>query len=198
MTYSAPLPPAPAGHDPYRIADHPALDLLNTVASPEGAPVDFWQSDADVERWLEVLDPNTPSGGTAKRGALLNEARRLREAVRELVEQRKAGKRSDPAVLNEYLREAGSYAQLEWSRTGAPSLARVHAQGTPRARLGPLAESAAQLLADGDFTLVRCCEHPDCILWFYDRTKSHRRRWCNMATCGNRYKVAEFRKRQQR
>ena len=44
--------------------------------------------------------------------------------------------------------------------------------------------------------LIRECEHPDCVLWFYDRTKSHRRRWCSMALCGNRHKVAEFRKRQ--
>jgi predicted RNA-binding Zn ribbon-like protein len=32
---------------------------------------------------------------------------------------------------------------------------------------------------------------------FYDRTKSHKRRWCSMALCGNRHKVAEFRKRRQ-
>ncbi|HEX8403835.1 MAG TPA: CGNR zinc finger domain-containing protein, partial [Duganella sp.] len=41
------------------------------------------------------------------------------------------------------------------------------------------------------------CEHPECILWFYDRTKSHKRRWCSMALCGNRYKAAQFRKRSQ-
>ena len=34
-------------------------------------------------------------------------------------------------------------------------------------------------------------------LMFYDRTKSHKRRWCSMALCGNRHKVAEFRKRRQ-
>jgi predicted RNA-binding Zn ribbon-like protein len=61
----------------------------------------------------------------------------------------------------------------------------------------PVAEAAAQLLAEGEFQLVRVCEHPDCTLWFYDRTKSHKRRWCSMAVCGNRHKVAEYRKRQQ-
>jgi predicted RNA-binding Zn ribbon-like protein len=61
--------------------------------------------------------------------------------------------------------------------------------------LGPVAEAVAQLLAEGNFALVKQCEHPDCILWFYDRTKSHKRRWCSMAQCGNRYKAAQFRKR---
>jgi predicted RNA-binding Zn ribbon-like protein len=31
------------------------------------------------------------------------------------------------------------------------------------------------------------------VLWFFDRTKSHRRRWCSMAVCGNRHKAARFR-----
>ncbi|MDX3854896.1 CGNR zinc finger domain-containing protein [Streptomyces sp. AK02-01A] len=37
----------------------------------------------------------------------------------------------------------------------------------------------------------------DWLLWFYDRTKSHRRRWwwCSMETCGNRTKVRARRSR---
>lgn len=36
---------------------------------------------------------------------------------------------------------------------------------------------------------VRSCEHPDCVLWFHDTSKSGRRRWCSMQTCGNRTKA---------
>ncbi|WP_327229156.1 CGNR zinc finger domain-containing protein [Achromobacter xylosoxidans] len=32
---------------------------------------------------------------------------------------------------------------------------------------------------------------------FHDKTKSHRRRRCSMALCGNRMKVAAFRSRQK-
>jgi predicted RNA-binding Zn ribbon-like protein len=67
----------------------------------------------------------------------------------------------------------------------------------PEQYLLPLAEAAAQLLADENFEHVRRCEHPDCTLYFYDRTKSHRRRWCSMKACGNRYKVARFRDKQR-
>jgi predicted RNA-binding Zn ribbon-like protein len=28
------------------------------------------------------------------------------------------------------------------------------------------------------------------VLFFYDTTKNHARRWCSMAFCGNRHKVA--------
>ena len=73
---------------------------------------------------------------------------------------------------------------------------------TPGARAGALLElaaavesAAAELLASGNFSLIRRCESESCVLWFYDRTKSHQRRWCSMASCGNRHKVAAFRKR---
>ncbi len=73
-----------------------------------------------------------------------------------------------------------------------PGLARLGAQ---TAAENPGEDVPIELLVEGDFELVRNCEHPDCILWFYDRTRSHKRRWCSMATCGNRYKAARFRER---
>ncbi|QCW28702.1 hypothetical protein FE772_10180 [Lysobacter enzymogenes] len=82
-----------------------------------------------------------------------------------------------------------------WSRARTAPRRRA-AVGDPAWRaLAPLGEAAAQLLAELDFALVRQCEHSDCVLWFHDTTKSHRRRWCAMALCGNRHKVSEFRKR---
>jgi len=38
----------------------------------------------------------------------------------------------------------------------------------------PVAESAMDLLCDGDPTLVRKCENPACVLYFYDATKNRR------------------------
>jgi predicted RNA-binding Zn ribbon-like protein len=71
-------------------------------------------------------------------------------------------------------------------------------KATPEQLLMPVALSGAELLASGNFDLVRACESAECVLQFYDRTKSHRRRWCSMATCGNRHKVAAFRARDAR
>jgi predicted RNA-binding Zn ribbon-like protein len=36
---------------------------------------------------------------------------------------------------------------------------------------------------------IRQCQHPACVLWFYDTTRNETRRWCSMATCGNRAKA---------
>jgi predicted RNA-binding Zn ribbon-like protein len=36
---------------------------------------------------------------------------------------------------------------------------------------------------------IRRCQHPACVLWFYDTTRNSTRRWCSMTTCGNRAKA---------
>ena len=40
---------------------------------------------------------------------------------------------------------------------------------------------------------VRRCADPRCGRVFQDETKNGRRRWCDMATCGNRAKAARHR-----
>jgi predicted RNA-binding Zn ribbon-like protein len=38
---------------------------------------------------------------------------------------------------------------------------------------------------------VRQCAHEECILYFLDLSKSGKRKWCSMETCGNRKKAAK-------
>src|SRR5437867_3930953 len=64
--------------------------------------------------------------------------------------------------------------------------------------LVPVAESASDLLCHGDLALILKCENPRCILYFYDTTKNHARRWCSMTVCGNRMKVAAHYRRRRR
>ena len=180
------------------LGDHPALDLLNTVSRVEGELVDSLQSDRDVLLWLKRAGwPLEGDLVNLRSSALLHAMRTLREEIRTLVEKRKAGKRLDVGALNAFLAESRSYLELVPNKEGGLRLERQWKQGTSEQVLAPLAESAADLLAHGDFSLVRRCENEECVLWFYDRTRSHHRRWCSMATCGNRHKVAAFRKRQQ-
>ncbi|WP_137924896.1 ABATE domain-containing protein [Cupriavidus sp. 2SB] len=184
-------------HTPPRLlADHTALDLINTVELADGIAVDYWQTDADVVDWLAKVDLlPTDARGRAPKG-LLVAARNLRELVRSLVSRKKAGKKIDVAMLNQALEAGGSHLCIQTGPHGALSVLRVYPRETAAQYLVPLAEAAVDLLVDGDFELVRKCESDECTLWFYDRTRSHRRRWCSMALCGNRHKVAAFRKRE--
>jgi predicted RNA-binding Zn ribbon-like protein len=187
-----------ASAEPMLVGDHPALDFLNSVARLEGKLVDSFQRDSDVLGWLAHTGwPVESDPADLRPQSLVQTARTLRETVRTLVERRKAGKRVDPEALNTFLAEARSSMKLAQKKDGSLQLTRKWKQRTAGEILAPLAESAADLLANGDFDLVRHCQNDECVLWFYDRTKSHHRRWCSMATCGNRHKVMAFRQRRQ-
>lgn len=178
------------------VGDHLALDMLNTEARNDGAAIDFWTSADDVLAWLSMQ--NIAAKGMVDHQDLLAQAHALRTLARRLITRRQEGKDdrdADIASLNRHLHALVSAPHLERNDEGQLKLTRTAGGATVAALLGPLAEAVAQLLVEGDFALVRQCEHPDCILWFYDRTKSHKRRWCSMAVCGNRYKAAQFRKK---
>jgi predicted RNA-binding Zn ribbon-like protein len=58
--------------------------------------------------------------------------------------------------------------------------------------LAAIARSAAEIVVEGAKAPIRLCANPRCGLFFYDASRTHRRRWCSMASCGNRSKVATF------
>jgi len=63
--------------------------------------------------------------------------------------------------------------------------------------LWPVARAAAELLTSEDLANVRQCASETCAWVFLDRTKNHRRRWCDMKTCGNRNKARRYYQRQK-
>jgi predicted RNA-binding Zn ribbon-like protein len=63
--------------------------------------------------------------------------------------------------------------------------------------LWPVARAAAQLLTSSELSFIRCCASDTCRWLFLDKTKNHRRRWCEMKTCGNRDKARRYYQRQK-
>ncbi len=184
---------------PHFIADNLALDFINSEIGIGAKHTELLNDDAQVIEWLrragvasEIAKP--PPG---RRGALLKAALALRKIARELILSRHAQRAADPSALNRILARGNTYHELVWKKAQTPEYIQHRRVTTPEDLLVPVAEAIAALLTDGDFTLIRKCENPDCTLWFYDHTKSHHRRWCSMAVCGNRMKVALFRSRQK-
>ena len=184
--------------DAVSLGGHPALDLLNTVARENGALVDAFETDEDVLAWLAQRGWSAPSGYKPGRSfALLVAARGLRETIREILETVKVEKKPDLQPLNLFLAQASFQLELSANRRHGIKLERKLIGASPYLTLWPIAEAAAELIAHGDLRLVRRCEDEVCVLWFYDRTRSHLRRWCSAETCGNRNKVRSFRERQK-
>ena len=66
---------------------------------------------------------------------------------------------------------------------------------SPRTLMVPIARSFASLLTEADKSRLRECKNQACGLYFYDSSKSGTRAWCSLELCGNRSRVATFRKR---
>jgi len=193
------------------VGDQLALDFLNSTAAPRGTPIEWIANGRALITWLadaKALDPSDAERIRTQFSAReLNQAARdgvaLREWFREVLVRAKARgigslRRADIDRLNNVLTRDAAYHRIECVKDGGLRLVAGRSWRKPDDLLVPLAAAMADLLCDGDLNLVRHCENPPCTMWFYYRTKGHRRRWCSQAVCGNRAKVAAFRDRQKR
>ena len=178
------------------LASDPSLDFLNTEWPTASGKEDFFETDEDVFTWLGQagLAPDRVQE-VRPTGALLRAARALRAVLRTLVEARKAGKVPDFSDLNAFLVAAQSHPQLIWTKSKSVALKTVRTADTAEEILAPVALKAAELFSTADFRRVRRCGEQTCVHWFLDTTRPGRRRWCSMATCGNRLKVKSYRQR---
>ena len=187
------------------VGDVLCLDFLNTVAEGRELLMDFpglvrWLMDAGVLPAAQVDGVRTHWSAGRRAAASLAEARILREVLRTAIRAFSHGERIPPAsleVLNRHLAQSPVRAELVEEAGGRISK-RFHLQWKETADLlAPVVASAADLLAGADRSLLHRCAGANCTLFFYDRTKNHRRRWCSAAMCGNRAKVAAHRARQK-
>ena len=203
--------------DPFFVAGIPALDFLNSIATPVDTPVEWITSGEDLVKWLdtaklvpkEVLGSMRRTTVPGELDAVAAQARALREWFRKFVDDHK-GKPlrhetvKELAPLNRILERDQVYGQIAKREPGQDPavqsslvwrpLRRWHA---PDTLLLPLARSMAELVCNEDFSHVKRCEGETCTLFFLDRTHGRGRRWCSMAACGNRAKQAAHRKRER-
>jgi len=147
------------------------------------------------ERGATLL--SLPESDPRAAGMLLGRATRLRNALREcfgaLVRKTPiAGEWTKP--INEILRITEGHDELV-PRDGNWKLEFVAREGGPDWLLAAIARSAAEIVTEGPAARLAACANPACSLLFCDTSRTHRRRWCSMAVCGNRYKVASFARR---
>jgi predicted RNA-binding Zn ribbon-like protein len=200
MSSADPVPDFP------RLANLLCLDLVNTEVIAGGERTDLLGEFGDLMRWAQgaglVSDAEaraaTAAWGQTRQGsAAVAAARRLRQALRAMAEDLREGRppaAGAAAAINEGLAMGASVLRLE-RRGGVYETKRHLLEASASSVLVPIAESAAWLIEKGDRRLVRRCENPACILFFYDTTKNKRRRWCAMEGCGSRAKAAAYYRR---
>jgi predicted RNA-binding Zn ribbon-like protein len=193
--------PMPHNYSSSLIAGRLALDFANT------SPISHDLSWDEFVSFLLDAKLVTPERATKLRPLLLSEPQavdaillkilRLREAFRAVfgsIVERKPfpGHWAEP--INEILRVTEGHDELVPQEDGWRLQFIAREEGLEWL-LAAIARSAAELLVEGYEARVRRCANPSCRLFFYDDSRTHRRRWCSMATCGNRHKVATFLRR---
>lgn len=182
------------------LGNRACLDFANTQVVDGGRPVDLLGGFADLVVWLSeagLLDADaaeealgrwdrTPEGERAF-GRALSFRAALRGAFERVVEDEPVPRDAVDEV-NTLL--AGRLGRDELVESGEGFERRFRWEAREAEHLlAPVADSAADLFSRDDASLVKRCENPECVLFFYDTSKNHARRWCSMATCGNRMKV---------
>jgi len=178
-----------------------SLDFVNT--SPANLDISWEQLIYFLEA-ARIVTPDRavqllglPRSNAQAAAELLSKARNLRSPLRKaftamLRKQRIAAEWITP--LNDVLRITEGHDELVASPDGW-GIEFVAREGGLDWLLAAVARSGAELIAEGGQSRLRICANPQCGLFFYDTSRTHARRWCSMAVCGNRSKVAAFAKR---
>jgi predicted RNA-binding Zn ribbon-like protein len=197
--------------EPFFIAEHPALDLLNSICSPWGEELDWLSDGAELIHWLHSANMITTDDAcwisqhfsALQLDEVAIKARALRESFRNIVVI--SAKNADLHVpekdliqLNEILSKLCQYPQIELKNEAkAYDVTKHHHWNKPEDLLHPFAVAIADYLSSVDLPRIKNCEGPTCTLWFWDTSKNGKRRWCTMSVCGNRAKAAAHRARKK-
>ncbi len=189
-----------------RIGNNLSADFANTVVSFQGEGgtlrsvgdvVDFLATTGAIEAAeAERVRARLTDGVAAER--FLATALELRTAVvvaLTSIERREPLGAAPLAVINAILAADAGFEQLAPHDAGY-HLERRHMHDDPSIALVPIARDVARLIATPGAP-VRQCAGEGCVRHFFDDSRTGRRRWCEMAICGNRAKVSAFTKRKR-
>ena len=185
------------------VGGDPAIDFVNTVTGRDQLPRDWLDSYARLLDWgalvkilpsdvLELLAKEAKRQPAAAVGALAR-AKAMREDLFSLLTGISSGRAPSKEVLAQLRKHwiAGVSAHELRCDNG-----RVARELRKDADLDLIASMVAYRIVEqvlpGPMDRLRVCQGPNCSWLFVDASKAGRRRWCDMAVCGNAAKSRRF------
>ncbi|HET7146368.1 MAG TPA: ABATE domain-containing protein [Gaiellaceae bacterium] len=186
---------------PVDIGGHAALDFCNTLAGHgEESPHDYLAGFDELALWARDAGLLTPhacaharslNAASPRTGArVAAEARALRSAAYDVFMRAPA---ADFATVQRFVQAAEGAVELVPEQGDALAAWRLPPAIGVRLPLHAAARAVGELLVSTRAREVRRCPGRGCGWLFLDR--SGRRRWCSMASCGNREKARRFAQR---
>lgn len=169
--------------DPRPLTGEPlSLELLNTRWRSGGSIRDLLAEDGGLELWLDAtgLADRCPATAAARAAVL-----QAREALAAAAAHPAAPSPDIRAALNSVL----GHGRLRRELTATGPVSSVEVEDASWLAAWLAVDDYLGLLATTPDRIRRCAgEH--CVLHFLDTSQNGRRRWCSMATCGNRSKAS--------
>jgi predicted RNA-binding Zn ribbon-like protein len=182
------------------------FDFLNTLDHEDGFPREHLPSLDDALAWFVDRGVIHREGADRARAQVASQpaaaARDLarvhgvRKALREVAEAIAAQRAPRVSALDTVNRALHARQVIEL--VPAPDGVNVdhrHVGDPIDDALARLADPLVSELTAGHPERIRICASETCQWTFYDTSRTGRRRWCDMATCGNRAKAARHRAR---
>lgn len=185
------------------------LDFINTVGDRPRRQAEHLREYSDLLSWSRqagLVDPQD-ADRIARRARetprlaarVFSEAIDLRECLYRIFSALAAGDgppAEDLEQLNAGLATSLVHLRVARSRAGF-GWRWDDAQDAFDQMLWRVVHSAADLLTSREASRVRECASETCSWLFVDRSRGHRRRWCDMKTCGNRAKARRYYQRRK-
>jgi predicted RNA-binding Zn ribbon-like protein len=178
-----------------------AVDFANTVFSP-GDLAGSLHAWSDLLDFLELRGSVAPGDGAVLRAMGATDARRCAEAFAQALRLRETTRAMLGAMANKRPVRAQWVTEVNQALAAGAGASRLLRQDSgwrlglspgpagPLQALGPIARAIADLVVSDRSVEIGKCANPRCGRYFRDRSRTRRRRWCSMAVCGNRMKVA--------
>lgn len=183
------------------VAGDLVLNLVNTVTARNAEPVDWLDGYARLLDWADLAGAfpaaylarlrGETSAHPRAAGRALGRVKELRETLWELLTATVSGQSPPPealARLQTHWRAALAHASLRQVDQHIATVLAVEAPGLDYLTHA-LALHAVRLLEGVPLSRLRVCAGPKCGWFYLDTSKAGRRRWCDMATCGNAEKT---------
>jgi predicted RNA-binding Zn ribbon-like protein len=182
------------------------FDFLNTLDTDNGFPVEKLPTLDDALHWFVDRGVIHREGADRARAKVATQAtaadkdlervHQVRGALRDVataIAEHRAPRASALNAVNRAL-HARQVIELVAGPDGC-SVDHLHIGDPIDDALARLAEPLVSELTAGRPDRIRVCASETCDWIFYDASRTGRRRWCDMATCGNRAKAARHRAR---
>jgi predicted RNA-binding Zn ribbon-like protein len=190
-------------HDAVPLAT--AFDFLNTMELENGALVERLTSLDTAATWLAdaavVPDATVIAGlgrSAAAREAALERLITARTALRDVAHAVAHEEAPARSAIKEVNRALASRERIELvASDDGVRLGHSHVGDAIDDVLARIAEPIVREIGNGHDDRIRICANDTCRWIFYDESRAGRRRWCDMATCGNRAKAQRHRARQK-